>query len=108
VTTALGSDVAGSCGGDSSQERMHVYRLVRDDLAALEITAVGIDFDPVVHVRLGGCGAQGDEVACELGDAGADVVATIEDPLPGHYFVAVDGQGGDSGRFTLQVAEVEP
>ncbi len=107
-TTGLGNAVAGSCGGGGSPERMHVYRLVRDDLAALEITAVGIDFDPVVHVRRDGCGAQGEEVACEVGEAGADVVATIQDPLPGHYFIAVDGQDGSSGRFTMQVDEVEP
>jgi len=107
-TTALGSEVAGGCGGDAAPERMHVYRLVRDDLAALEITAVVFDFEPVLHVRRDGCGAQGTEVACETGDPGADVVATIDDPQPGHYLIALDGRSGQSGRFTLQVVEVEP
>jgi hypothetical protein len=107
-TAAFGSDVAGSCGGDGAAERMHVYRVVRDDLAALEITAVGFGFSPVLHVRRDGCGAQGTEVACESGVSGEDVVATIDSPEPGHYLIALDGESGESGRFTLQVVEVEP
>ena len=96
--------IGGSCGGSGAPDRLHLYRLTTAGLNALEITAHGLDFAPLVTVHRDSC--DGAELACESADAATDLTLTLESPDPGWYFIVVDGRDGVGGAFSLDVTEI--
>lgn len=92
-------NLQGACGGSGSGERVHLFRLDKPGLKALEVTVTSKDFDPVVYALKGECSA-GTALGCQLGTKGAATKLSIAAPEPGAYYVVVDGKGA-SGDYTL-------
>lgn len=104
-TAALSNTEQGTCGGNDSPEA--VYRL---DLTEKQHVAIELDprFDSVLYVRRDACGESEFEVSCNddagpsTSRGGSNSISKIEGVWePGHYFVFVDGNDGQSGAFRL-------
>ncbi len=111
IQNRFGPDPAMGCGvvmggsgsGNTAGERVYLYRL--DAAATLRVatTGAGTDFDTVVYVRRGGCGAA--QIGCNddaSGAAGPSSLVLSNQP-PGVYFVFVDGYAAAAGNFVLTV-----
>ena len=104
-TRHLTAELAGSCGGAASPERVQLLRLEDPVPTKIELSVVGDDFAPVLYVYQDRCGELQAEVACQSGDAGAMVSLTLEAPPASPHFIVVDGRDGTGGSFVLRVSE---
>lgn len=109
-TAGDASDASGTCGGAAGEA---IFELVLDAPSRVHIDTRPTQFDSVVYVRAGSCGA-GREIGCD-DDSGGEWDSSLDfDVLsPGTYFIFVDGLmvdpdlGPDEGSYTLNV-EVTP
>jgi cysteine-rich repeat protein len=98
---------AGSCGGFGSPDR--VFRVTPHQNGKLYATVFNANFDAVVYARTTSCAA-GPEVGCVKAngpptDGGTASAALIVNPVVAGtvYSIFVDGVGGASGNFTLDL-----
>jgi hypothetical protein len=107
-TERLEDTTHATCGGQGSPDRIHLYRLETEGLGSLEVTVQPEGFAAVLALYRGACDDAEAEVACETGDAGTEILARLENPSPGWYFIVVDGQEPGGGTYSMRIAEVEP
>jgi hypothetical protein len=95
---------SGSCGGDDAEV---AFRFTLAEPTRVIFDTVGSDFDTVLYLRTGACGAETD-LTCD--DDSVGTLSRINDyretPLDaGDYTIYVDG-AGDFGTFTLNAIVV--
>jgi hypothetical protein len=94
------STLAGSCGGATMGDRVHLLRLAAA-AKALDAEVRGFGFEPVLYVRRDRCTDQAAEAKCVAGTGGIAKLK-LDNPQSGAYFVIVDGKDG-AGRYDLSV-----
>ncbi len=105
-TTSGSSFFTGSCELGTAPEHVYSYRLARAGLVSLTFSTIGSTNDTATYVRFGTCNDTTTELVCEdPGTGGEDAV--IETPVPGEYFVFVDGDAS-GGDYVLGVTGIIP
>ncbi len=99
----------GSCGGRGAPEVVFVHRVERPVEALLIRTDLPENqLESTLYVRRG-CLDTNSEIACareELDDGVAANQVLVPDPVPGEYYIFLDGATGRGGEFALIVEEV--
>jgi hypothetical protein len=96
-TTGYADNHTGSCGGAGQPDA--VYRVVLTAPRQLRATTDGSDFDTVLYVT----SANGTERACN-DDVNGTKQSAVDLTLPaGTHFIHVDGKGGGSGVYRVDV-----
>ena len=92
--------MTGSCGGESSPERVFVWTVPATGL--FRVSTVNADFDTVLYLFNGSCSS--DEVVCS-DDTGARSTSTIDidAEVGAQIVIAVDGANGEFGSFELRI-----
>jgi hypothetical protein len=100
-TFDAGSAFQGTCGGENAPER--VARWTPPFPGLFRFATQGSDYDPLLHVRRGGC--DGVEIGCSDDfdglEAGLDLFL---DPVDGPVFIFVDGAGGSAGSGVFSIS----
>lgn len=105
-------DLSPTCSSTARQngrDVVYAFTLAAPQDVTIDVTpTAGSLLRPVLYVRRGSCNSQllGDELVCLERVGPAHTVLT--NLLPGTYWLFVDGAGGSSGNFTLEVTKGAP
>jgi large repetitive protein len=100
--SSTGSKFTPSCHtSTASTEDVYYFPLLRD-LTSLTFSTEGSAGDTVLSVRHPGCGIAADELACNHLPASGEAV-TLPNPVPGIYYVFVDGDFVSGINYVLNV-----
>lgn len=104
TTPSAASAHAGTCGGSSSPEHAYAFSANANGMVCIDST--GSSFDTILHVRENACWDMNAEVACN-DDAAGSLQSQVTVPIRAGqtYYVFVDGYGGASGEYALQMTE---
>ncbi|WP_437734842.1 MXAN_6577-like cysteine-rich protein [Sorangium sp. So ce1335] len=104
-TTWLGDAVAPRCGSADTPDSSYTFTAPRAGRYVFD--TAGSSFDTVLELRNGSC--TGAVIACNDNTADTAQSRVVTNLSAGQTVVAIiDGHGGDSGPFTLNVAEYVP
>ncbi len=99
-TAGLGDDYKASCGGAGGADA--VYKFTVTEPTRIRANTLGSSFDTVLYLRDGSTTA-GEVVCNDDLIAGATQSSIDQSVGPGTYLVIVDGKGGASGNYLLNV-----
>jgi len=99
------SQLAGSCGATNlSPERVFRWTPTVSGVAEITTCQGATDYQTVVYLRSANC-ERGTEVACAVrgcvSGKGSSIRSTVTAGVT--YFIIVDGDSGQAGRFRLRV-----
>jgi cysteine-rich repeat protein len=95
------SAATSSCGGNASGEAAHFFTLYIESDVTIRTDLPGTDFDTAVYVRRD-CASRASEIGCAAAGPLGDTI-TLEALPAGTYFVFVDGVGGASGTYAVEM-----
>ncbi|KYF65927.1 MXAN_6577-like cysteine-rich protein [Sorangium cellulosum] len=101
TTTGQPDSVTPSCASSSTASEM-VFTYTAPIVGRYVIDTVGSSYDTVLHVHRGGC--SGTSIACNDDTAGSTSRTTVRLTAGQVITIVVDGYGGASGDFTLNIA----
>lgn len=90
---------SGFCGGESSPEIEALWTAPVDGLFRFEVTES--DFDPLMYILAGSCDAPEFDCIDDFNGVNPRIELFLGAGQP--VIVVVDGSGGSSGKFTLQI-----
>jgi hypothetical protein len=105
-STAVNDPSCSATARTSGKDLLYSYTLsARSNVAVVVRPVPGSTLHPVVSVRAA-CAAASSELGCQAQAVVAAAQVTLNDQLPGTYFVWVDSADGTDGAFQLEVTAV--
>ena len=100
-TAGSGDEVAGACGG-TAEEFIYEYSAPQDGTYLFSLA--GSSFDTVLYIKAEPLGCSWNELACNDDSVGVQSQVSLAMTTGQTVFVMVDGFGGATGAYTLNVS----